>query len=59
MTTISTTAAGELLNVSALRVRQLIHEKRLKAKRIGRDWRIRPADLEAVKVRTNGRPRKS
>jgi hypothetical protein len=36
----------------------LIEAKRLKAFKYGREWLIDPKDLEAVKVRKVGRPRK-
>ena len=59
MALLSTKEAAEKLNVSAVRVRQLIQENRLLAKRIGRDYVIDEKDL--VSVRTYGkagRPRK-
>jgi hypothetical protein len=40
-------------------VRVLIRSKRLKATKVGHDWLIDPKDLEAVKVRKTGRPRKA
>jgi hypothetical protein len=45
--------------VTANRVRALIEAKRLKAMKVGHAWLIDPKDLEAVKKRTPGRPRKS
>ena len=37
----------------------MIEAKRLKAIKLGREWMIDPKDLEAVKDRKTGRPRKS
>jgi len=39
-------------------VRTLIESGRLKAQKIGREYAIDPKDLEAVKDRKVGRPRK-
>jgi hypothetical protein len=40
-------------------VRALIEARRLKAFKYGREWLIDPKDLEAVKDRKVGRPRKA
>ena len=56
---ISTTEAAKRLNVTPSRVRAMIKAKRLKAIRIGIMWLIDPKDLDAVKDRKVGRPRKS
>lgn len=37
----------------------MILAKRLKAIKVGREWLIDPKDLDAVKTRKVGRPRKS
>ena len=37
----------------------MILSKRLKAMKVGREWLIDPKDLDAVKDRKVGRPRKS
>ena len=37
----------------------MILSKRLKAIKVGREWLIDPKDLDAVKDRKVGRPRKS
>jgi excisionase family DNA binding protein len=50
-------AAGEL-GVSVPRVHQLIQEERLPAEKLGRDWIIESSDLEKVKDRPTGRPKK-
>jgi excisionase family DNA binding protein len=59
MKIISTAEAARRLGVTANRVRKMILAKRLKAIKIGREWLIDPKDLEAVKDRKVGRPRKS
>ena len=58
MKLIDTNAAAAELGVSQRRVCHLIAAGRLRARRAGRDWRIAPADLDRVRVRKNGRPRK-
>jgi len=55
---INATEAGERLNISRVRVVQLINEKRLPAFKAGRDWLIDPADLKLVENRKPGRPPK-
>jgi excisionase family DNA binding protein len=59
MKIISTTEAAKRLGVTADRVRKMIEAKRLKATKLGNVWLIDPKDLEAVKDRKVGRPRKS
>jgi excisionase family DNA binding protein len=56
---ITTTEAAKRLGVTPTRVRALIEAKRLKAFKYGREWLIDPKDLDAVKDRKVGRPRKS
>jgi excisionase family DNA binding protein len=46
MKTLSTTEVAQRLGVTRERVRQLCDEGRLKAEKMGRDWRILPAALE-------------
>ena len=58
MKIITTTEAAKRLGVTPTRVRALIEAKRLKAFKYGREWLIDPKDLEAVKNRKVGRPRK-
>jgi excisionase family DNA binding protein len=55
---LTTTEAAAALGVTPQRIRALIAAGRLRAVKVGRDWLIRPPDLEAVRVRTSGRPRK-
>ena len=55
---ITTAQAATILQVSRSRILKLIAAKRLPAKKLGRDWLIRLEDLELVKVRCPGRPRK-
>jgi excisionase family DNA binding protein len=50
-------AAAEL-GINSQRVRALINEKRLRAKITPRGYVIRAPDLDAVRVRRNGRPPK-
>ena len=59
MKMIGTTEAAKRLGVSSNRVRALIDSGRLKAQKIGREYAIDPKDLEAVKDRKVGRPRKA
>ena len=58
MKIITTTEAAKRLGVTPTRVRALIEAKLLKAFKYGREWLIDPKDLEAVKERKVGRPRK-
>ncbi len=55
---LTTAQAADILQVSRSRILKLIDAKRLPAEKIGRDWLIRLEDLELVKVRRPGRPRK-
>jgi excisionase family DNA binding protein len=59
MKIISTAEAAKRLGVTANRVRAMIEAKRLKATKVGNVWLIDPKDLEAVKNRKVGRPRKA
>jgi len=59
MKLLSTKEAAEKLNVSSIRVRQLIQEGKIKASRVGRDYVIQEKDLEAVQTYGKaGRPKK-
>jgi excisionase family DNA binding protein len=58
MNLLTTKEASEKLGISAIRVRQLIQSGRLPAQKLGRDHLINESDLQLVKVRTNGRPKK-
>lgn len=58
MKIITTTEAAKRLGVTPDRVRKMIDAKRLKATKLGNVWVIDPKDLEAVKDRKVGRPRK-
>jgi excisionase family DNA binding protein len=59
MKIIGTAEAARRLNVTQSRVRAMIDAGRLKAMKAGREWLIDPKDLDAVKDRKVGRPRKS
>ena len=59
MKLISTAEAAKRLGVTPSRVRAMIARGRLKAMRIGIMWLIDPKDLDAVKDRKVGRPRKA
>jgi len=54
---LTTKQAAEILGVTPRRVRMLIRNGRLPAEKHGRDWAIKPGDLEFVKVRKPGRPK--
>lgn len=56
MELLNTATAAEKLNVSAIRVRQLIREGRLPAQKVGRDYIIQEKDLALVADRQTGRP---
>jgi excisionase family DNA binding protein len=58
MKMLTTKQAAEILKVHHSRVRILIREGRLPAQKIGRDWIIMEPDLEKVKDRKPGRPKK-
>ena len=59
MKIIGTAEAARRLGVTVSRVQKMIAAKRLKAIKVGREWLIDPKDLDAVKDRKVGRPRKS
>lgn len=50
--------AADLLEISLSRIYVLIKQNRLPATKFGNAWLIREADLEAVKERNPGRPKK-
>jgi excisionase family DNA binding protein len=58
MKIIGTAEAACRLGVTQNRVLALIAAKRLKATKVGNAWLIDPKDLDAVKDRKTGRPRK-
>jgi len=59
MKIISTAEAAKRLGVTPDRVRKMIESKRLKATKFGNVWMIDPKDLEPLKDRKVGRPRKA
>jgi len=58
MKLIGTKAASERLAVSQQRIQALIKNGQLPAQKVGRDWLIKEIDLELVRNRQNGRPKK-
>jgi len=58
MKLLSANDAAKILGVHHSRVRVLIREGRLPAQKVGRTWIILEKDLEKVKDRKPGRPRK-
>jgi excisionase family DNA binding protein len=59
MKLISAAEAAKRLNVTSSRVRKMIESGRLKATKVGNMWVIEPKDLDGVKDRKVGRPRKA
>lgn len=55
---LNTKQVAERLNVSERRIRQFIAQGRLPAIKLARDWMIKEKDLEKVKDRKPGRPKK-
>jgi excisionase family DNA binding protein len=55
---LSTVQVAAELGISKVRVIVLINEGRIPATRIGNIWVIRRGDLDAVRHRPTGRPRK-
>ena len=50
--------AAAALDLSEQRIKQLIYEERLQAEKIGNQWIIAEADLDVVRNRQTGRPKK-
>ena len=55
---LTTKEAAKELRLSVRRIQALIGTGKLPAQKIGRDWIIRKADLDLVRVRKPGRPPK-
>lgn len=55
---ITTQQAAEELGVTSVRVRAMIRAGQIPAERIGRDYLIKESDLNLVRNRKPGRPRK-
>ena len=53
---LTTAQAARILGVTPGRIRQLIVEGRLPARKVGRDLAIWESDLDQVKIRPWGRP---
>lgn len=58
MKILTANTVAERLGVTPARVRAMIRAGRLPAKKFGRDWQIREADLKLVEHRHVGRPPK-
>jgi excisionase family DNA binding protein len=58
MKLIGTKEASERLAISQQRIQALIKNGKLPAVKVGRDWLIKEGDLELVRNRKNGRPKK-
>lgn len=56
MDQLTTKQASEILGVSRRRVIALIEQGKLKARKFSNVYMIAPKDLEAVRLRKNGRP---
>lgn len=56
---LTTARAAVELNVTPQRIRQFIQEGRLPAEKEGRDWFVESDDLEPLRDRKPGRPRKA
>ena len=54
---LTTSQVAKELGVSPRRVQALIKAGRLRAERVGRDWLIRPRDVDAVRDRKGGWPK--
>lgn len=55
---LTTNEAAVELNVTAIRVRALIRDGRISAVKFGRDYVIKEKDLDIVRERKPGRPKK-
>ena len=55
---IGTKEAAERLSLSQQRIQALIKNEQLPAQKVGRDWLIEESDLELVRERKAGRPKK-
>ncbi|MDD4950941.1 MAG: helix-turn-helix domain-containing protein [Desulfovibrionaceae bacterium] len=58
MKLLSTAEFAARIGVTAGRVRRLILDGRLLAKKIGRDWVISEKEIERIRGRKPGRPRR-
>ena len=59
MKLLGTKEASERLAVSQQRIKALIKNGQLPAEKVGRDWLIKEDDLELVRNRQAGRPKKA
>ncbi len=56
---LTTPEVARELGVSLRRVQALIRDGRLRARRFGRAWMVAPTDLDAVRLRPPGRPKRA
>jgi excisionase family DNA binding protein len=56
---LTTKEAADILGVHQSRIYALIESQRLPATRFGKSWIIQESDLEAVRERKPGRPKKN
>lgn len=55
---LTTNEVAEIIGISDVRVRQLIYAKKLPAEKIGNTIVVKREDLNLIKDRKSGRPRK-
>jgi len=53
---LTTKQVAEKLKITPNRILKLIYDKRLPAKKQGRDWVIKERDLKKIEYRKTGRP---
>lgn len=54
---LNTSQAGQRRGISAIRIRELIRERRLKAEKVGRDYLIAESDLKNLVIHPRGKPK--
>ena len=55
---LTVTEVAEQLDLTTGRIRQMVLAGRLRARKAGPLWLIKPADLDAIRHRKPGRPRR-
>jgi excisionase family DNA binding protein len=56
---LTTRQAAAELHITVRRVQAMIRAGRLTAHKVGRDWLINASEIDRVRIRTNGRPKKN